>query len=126
MKSKPQLNEIANALTLSTGKKMYDTYHNYDAWKIKTDSGMRSLESRVCGMRVDLAEAVLRGEIGITTAIKITKECYDAGFDYYEYHIAQVNQRTCSTTKPWQKDCTDGRSWSNPSEKNMTRRNHQG
>lgn len=126
MKSKLQLNEIANALTLSTGKKMYETYRNDDAWKIKTEGGIRSLESRVCGMRVDLAEAVLRGEIGITTAIKITKECYGAGFDYYEYHREQLDQRTWSTAKPWKKECTDGRSSSNPSDKNMTRWGHQG
>ena len=124
MKSKLKLNEIANALTLSTGKKMWETYNNMDAWKIKTDAGVRSLESRVCGMRVDLAQAVMRGEIGIKTAIGITKEC--DGFDYHSYYIAQSDQRAWSTAKPWQKECLDGRGWRNASEKNMTRRGHQG
>jgi hypothetical protein len=121
----------SNFLTQPTTTKLknnmsYVTYNNREAYKIKTTNGRRSLESRVCGMRIDLAEKVLRGEIGINTAIKMTKQSMQMEYCYYEYHIAQQDQILWFKFPYGKDECTDGRSWVNASDENMTRRGHQG
>jgi len=103
-------------------KKYYD---NQNAYKIKTTNGKRSLQSRVCGMDLELATKVLNGEIGINTAIKMTMKSTGIN-DVYEYCKAQDDQKYLFNADPNKEECKDGRGWMNASDKNMTRRGHQG